>query len=139
MYGEDRIQIRRLLQRRSRDRYLVRLPVPLHVELIAPEWAVFIHTWMAISHRHDQWKRSIRLRIKCHLEIFAGGLGLAQIHRITEKYRVGFLTCPKHGDIEALISANEPNIEGVVIGRALYDGKIEPKQALAVVNSVQNR
>jgi len=43
------------------------------------------------------------------------------------------------GDIEALISANEPNIEGVVIGRALYDGKIEPKQALAVVNSVQNR
>ena len=41
------------------------------------------------------------------------------------------------GDIEALISANEPNIEGVVIGRALYDGKIEPQQALALVNGVQ--
>jgi phosphoribosylformimino-5-aminoimidazole carboxamide ribotide isomerase len=41
-------------------------------------------------------------------------------------------------DIEALIAANEPNIEGVVIGRALYDGKIDPEQALALVNSVQN-
>jgi phosphoribosylformimino-5-aminoimidazole carboxamide ribotide isomerase len=41
------------------------------------------------------------------------------------------------GDIEALIAANEPNIEGVVIGRALYDGKIEPRQVLALVNSVQ--
>jgi len=43
------------------------------------------------------------------------------------------------GDIEALIAANEPNIEGVVIGRALYDGKIDPRQALALVNSVQKR
>jgi phosphoribosylformimino-5-aminoimidazole carboxamide ribotide isomerase len=42
-------------------------------------------------------------------------------------------------DIEALLAANEPNIEGVVIGRALYDGKIEPEQALALVNSVQRR
>ncbi len=41
-------------------------------------------------------------------------------------------------DIEALIAADEPNIEGVVIGRALYDGKIEPKKALAVVNGVQS-
>jgi phosphoribosylformimino-5-aminoimidazole carboxamide ribotide isomerase len=43
------------------------------------------------------------------------------------------------GDIEALIAAEEPNIEGVVIGRALYDGKIEPKQALALVNTVRRR
>jgi len=43
------------------------------------------------------------------------------------------------GDIEALIAANEPNIEGVVIGRALYDGKIEPQHALALANSVQRR
>jgi phosphoribosylformimino-5-aminoimidazole carboxamide ribotide isomerase len=42
-------------------------------------------------------------------------------------------------DIEALLAANEPNIEGVVIGRALYDGKIEAKHALALVNSVQRR
>jgi phosphoribosylformimino-5-aminoimidazole carboxamide ribotide isomerase len=39
-------------------------------------------------------------------------------------------------DIEALIAAKEPNIEGVVIGRALYDGKIDPAGALAISNSV---
>jgi phosphoribosylformimino-5-aminoimidazole carboxamide ribotide isomerase len=33
-------------------------------------------------------------------------------------------------DIKALIAANEPNIEGVVIGRALYDGRIAPDLAL---------
>ncbi len=36
------------------------------------------------------------------------------------------------GDIEALIAAKEPNILGVVIGRALYDGRIDPKAALAL-------
>jgi phosphoribosylformimino-5-aminoimidazole carboxamide ribotide isomerase len=35
------------------------------------------------------------------------------------------------GDIEALLGASEPNILGVVIGRALYDGRIDPKAALA--------
>lgn len=39
-------------------------------------------------------------------------------------------------DIDALIAAREPNIEGVVIGRALYDGKIDPRVALARVNTV---
>jgi phosphoribosylformimino-5-aminoimidazole carboxamide ribotide isomerase len=39
-------------------------------------------------------------------------------------------------DIEALVAAEEPNIEGVVIGRALYDGRIEAKDALALSNSV---
>ena len=34
-------------------------------------------------------------------------------------------------DIEALMAANEPNIEGVVVGRALYDGRIDPAEALA--------
>jgi phosphoribosylformimino-5-aminoimidazole carboxamide ribotide isomerase len=33
-------------------------------------------------------------------------------------------------DIEALIAENEPNIEGVVIGRALYDGRIDAQAAL---------
>ena len=37
------------------------------------------------------------------------------------------------GDIEALLAANAPNIEGVVIGRALYDGRIDPQAALALV------
>lgn len=34
-------------------------------------------------------------------------------------------------DIEALAGAKEPNIEGVVVGRALYDGRIDPAAALA--------
>jgi len=34
-------------------------------------------------------------------------------------------------DIEKLVAAGEPNIAGVVVGRALYDGRIEPKAALA--------
>jgi phosphoribosylformimino-5-aminoimidazole carboxamide ribotide isomerase len=36
-------------------------------------------------------------------------------------------------DIDALMAAGEPNIEGVVIGRALYDGRLDPAQALARV------
>ena len=39
------------------------------------------------------------------------------------------------GDIEALIAVEEPNIAGVVIGRALYDGRIDPKAALALANA----
>lgn len=34
-------------------------------------------------------------------------------------------------DIEALVAAHQPNIEGVVVGRALYDGRIDPARALA--------
>jgi phosphoribosylformimino-5-aminoimidazole carboxamide ribotide isomerase len=34
-------------------------------------------------------------------------------------------------DIEALMAAKVPNIEGVVVGRALYDGRIDPTRALA--------
>ena len=39
-------------------------------------------------------------------------------------------------DVEALIAAKEPNIEGVVIGRALYDGRIDPAAALKAANAV---
>jgi phosphoribosylformimino-5-aminoimidazole carboxamide ribotide isomerase len=35
-------------------------------------------------------------------------------------------------DIENLIAAGEPNIEGVVVGRALYDGRIDVSAALAL-------
>ena len=34
-------------------------------------------------------------------------------------------------DIDALLAASEPNIEGVVVGRALYDGRIDVAEALA--------
>lgn len=40
-------------------------------------------------------------------------------------------------DIKALLAAKEPNIEGVVIGRALYDGRIAPREVLDLVNGVQ--
>jgi len=40
-------------------------------------------------------------------------------------------------DVEALIAANEPNIEGMVIGRALYDGRIDAAKALQLANSVR--
>ena len=33
-------------------------------------------------------------------------------------------------DIDALIAAGEPNIQGVVVGRALYDGRIDVAEAL---------
>ena len=42
-------------------------------------------------------------------------------------------------DIEALVALAEPNIEGVVIGRALYDGGLSPAQALACANAVRVR
>jgi phosphoribosylformimino-5-aminoimidazole carboxamide ribotide isomerase len=35
-------------------------------------------------------------------------------------------------DISALKAAHEPNILGVVIGRALYDGRIDPRSVLAL-------
>jgi phosphoribosylformimino-5-aminoimidazole carboxamide ribotide isomerase len=37
-----------------------------------------------------------------------------------------------NADIEALAAAKEPNIEGVVVGRALYDGRIDIPAALAL-------
>jgi len=40
-------------------------------------------------------------------------------------------------DIEALVAAKERNITGVVIGRALYDGRIDAKAALDLSNSVR--
>jgi phosphoribosylformimino-5-aminoimidazole carboxamide ribotide isomerase len=38
-------------------------------------------------------------------------------------------------DVEALVAAKEPNIAGVVIGRALYDGRIDPAAALKAAAS----
>ncbi|HEY5346659.1 MAG TPA: 1-(5-phosphoribosyl)-5-[(5-phosphoribosylamino)methylideneamino]imidazole-4-carboxamide isomerase [Rhizomicrobium sp.] len=40
-------------------------------------------------------------------------------------------------DIQALADVGEPNIEGVVVGRALYDGRIDTKAALEIANIVQ--
>jgi phosphoribosylformimino-5-aminoimidazole carboxamide ribotide isomerase len=40
------------------------------------------------------------------------------------------------GDIRSLLAANEPNIKGVVVGRALYDGRIAADEVLRLVNGV---
>jgi phosphoribosylformimino-5-aminoimidazole carboxamide ribotide isomerase len=40
------------------------------------------------------------------------------------------------GDVIALLAANQPNIEGVVIGRALYDGRIDAAEALKTAKGV---
>ncbi len=40
-------------------------------------------------------------------------------------------------DIERLVAVGEPNIEGVVIGRALYEGRIDLKRALDISNGVR--
>jgi phosphoribosylformimino-5-aminoimidazole carboxamide ribotide isomerase len=40
-------------------------------------------------------------------------------------------------DIKALVAAGEPNIEGVVIGRALYDGRLSAAEALNAANGVR--
>ena len=37
-------------------------------------------------------------------------------------------------DIDALLAAKEPGIEGVVVGRALYDGRIDVAEALRRIN-----
>jgi phosphoribosylformimino-5-aminoimidazole carboxamide ribotide isomerase len=39
-------------------------------------------------------------------------------------------------DIDALIALAEPNLVGLVIGRALYDGRLSPTEALARANTV---
>jgi phosphoribosylformimino-5-aminoimidazole carboxamide ribotide isomerase len=39
-------------------------------------------------------------------------------------------------DVRALLDAREPKISGVVIGRALYDGRIDAQQALKLANEI---
>jgi phosphoribosylformimino-5-aminoimidazole carboxamide ribotide isomerase len=69
-----------------------------------------------------------------------GGVNVTATAALAKAVRIPVIASGGVGslaDIEALVAANEPNIEGVVVGRALYDGKIEPQQALALVNSVR--
>ena len=43
-----------------------------------------------------------------------------------------------NADIEALVAAKAPNIQGLVIGRALYDGRIDVARALKLAKSAAN-
>jgi phosphoribosylformimino-5-aminoimidazole carboxamide ribotide isomerase len=68
-----------------------------------------------------------------------GGVNVAATKALAQAVRIPVIASGGVGsiaDIDALVAAREPNIEGVVIGRALYDGRIDATEALAIVNSV---
>ena len=63
------------------------------------------------------------------------GVNVAATARLAKELSIPVIASGGVGslaDIEALVAAREPNIEGVVVGRALYDGRIDPAAALAV-------
>jgi len=69
-----------------------------------------------------------------------GGVNVAATAALAEAVRIPVIASGGVGglaDIDRLMAANEPNIEGVVIGRALYDGRIDAAKALVKANSVQ--
>ena len=71
-----------------------------------------------------------------------GGVNVSATAALAKAVRIPVIASGGVGgvaDIKALMEADEPNIEGVVIGRALYDGRIQPAEALAKANSVQRR
>jgi phosphoribosylformimino-5-aminoimidazole carboxamide ribotide isomerase len=71
-----------------------------------------------------------------------GGVNVAGTKALAQAVHIPVIASGGVGglaDIEALIAADEPNIEGVVIGRALYDGRIDPRAALATANSIRRR
>jgi phosphoribosylformimino-5-aminoimidazole carboxamide ribotide isomerase len=68
-----------------------------------------------------------------------GGVNVIATKALAQAVRIPVIASGGVGsiaDIDALIAAGEPNIEGVVIGRAVYDGRIDPREALARVNGV---
>jgi len=69
-----------------------------------------------------------------------GGVNVTATSALARAVRIPVIASGGVGslaDLDALLAAREPNIEGVVVGRALYDGRIEPKQALARLNTVR--
>jgi phosphoribosylformimino-5-aminoimidazole carboxamide ribotide isomerase len=67
-----------------------------------------------------------------------GGVNVAATAALARAVRIPVIASGGVGgiaDIDRLLAADEPNIEGVVIGRALYDGRIDPATALARVNN----
>jgi phosphoribosylformimino-5-aminoimidazole carboxamide ribotide isomerase len=70
------------------------------------------------------------------------GVNVAATKTLAQAVRIPVIASGGVGsiaDIDALITVNEPNIAGVVIGRALYDGRIEPREAIGRANSVLSR
>jgi phosphoribosylformimino-5-aminoimidazole carboxamide ribotide isomerase len=68
-----------------------------------------------------------------------GGVNVAATAALARTCRIPVIASGGVGglaDIAALVATAEPKIEGVVIGRALYDGRIDAIAALALANSV---
>ncbi|MEI9885563.1 MAG: 1-(5-phosphoribosyl)-5-[(5-phosphoribosylamino)methylideneamino]imidazole-4-carboxamide isomerase [Rhizomicrobium sp.] len=68
-----------------------------------------------------------------------GGVNVAATAALAQAVRIPVIASGGVGsiaDIEKLIAVREPNIEGVVIGRALYDGRLDAAAALRVANAV---
>lgn len=64
-----------------------------------------------------------------------GGVNVAATARLAKALSIPVIASGGVGslaDIQALLAVGEPNIEGVVVGRALYDGRVKPKEALAL-------
>lgn len=67
------------------------------------------------------------------------GLNVAATAALARAVRIPVIASGGVGgmaDIESLLAANEPNIAGVVIGRALYDGRVDPSEVLRLGNNV---
>lgn len=67
-----------------------------------------------------------------------GGLNIEQTVALATRISTPVIASGGVGqlaDLEALRDANCPGIEGVIIGRALYDGRIDPAQALAALRN----
>jgi phosphoribosylformimino-5-aminoimidazole carboxamide ribotide isomerase len=68
-----------------------------------------------------------------------GGINLAATVALARAVRIPVIASGGVGgigDIERLITAKEPNIEGVVVGRAFYDGGLDARAALRLANGV---
>ncbi|MGH6829429.1 MAG: 1-(5-phosphoribosyl)-5-[(5-phosphoribosylamino)methylideneamino]imidazole-4-carboxamide isomerase [Rhizomicrobium sp.] len=64
-----------------------------------------------------------------------GGLNVEATVRLARRVTIPVIASGGAGslaDIRALMAASEPNVQGVVLGRALYDGRIVPGEALAL-------
>ena len=66
-----------------------------------------------------------------------GGLNLAQTADLASVCSIPVIASGGVGsldDLRALQALQHPNIEGVIVGRALYDGRVEPADALALLD-----
>jgi phosphoribosylformimino-5-aminoimidazole carboxamide ribotide isomerase len=66
-----------------------------------------------------------------------GGLNIAQTAALADSISTPVIASGGVGsidDLAALRAAKSPRIEGVIIGRALYDGRVDPGQALALLS-----